>query len=867
MVESGAERGRDGDGSADEPQAIATTHESGPGDGGSPDADLDILAVGATVGRYLVVERIGAGAMGVVYAAYDPKLDRKIALKLLRPQQGKGDQARRTARLEREAQAIAKLSHPNVVGIFDVGVHEGQVFMAMEYLAGGTLRDWLAAKKRTWREVLKMFIEVGHGLSGAHAEGLIHRDFKPDNVLLDKNCVPKVVDFGLVRLTGTAVETTASGRIDREGASEGEVESAPAAAPLAKAPATGSAALTRTGALTGTPAYMAPEQFLGKAIDARTDQFAFCVALYEALYGERPFAGETVTGLADAVTNGRVREAPRGSEVPGWLRRPVLQGLSSDSARRYESMEGFLAVLRVDPVARRRRVALVGMVSALALLGMAAARNYLLLKRRDIERQIAGYVSSANSSLAIASGKRTAAKALREQSFEAFDHFQGARAEELWSRSLDDGKIADDASERGLLALEAAATLSPTSSLKDRIADSLVEYLSVERRGGTERQEGLKRLASYDESGDRLRRLNAPALVHLRTVPAGLEGHLEKYDSSTFRTVEPPRSIGRTPFDVQLGPGSYRVSFKETATTVAFKYPVLLGPGEVFSTALQVPARSTVPEGFLFIPQGRFQFGAVNEELRTAFLETVPLHAVSTGAFLISKYETTIGEWIEFLMSLPTADRAKRRPQGRKDALGGFIDVNQTSPVGKWEIAFRATNKTYRFREGQPFKYDDRTRLVSQDWLRFPVSGISPEDAIEYSKWLDRSGKVPAARLCTELEWERVARGADAREFPHGNTLLPGDADFDLTYGRKNGAYGPDEVGSHPASVSPFGGYDLAGNVWDIARSALDEGQFVARGGSFYQYRKAALSTNRDPISSVTRDHTLGLRICADVRL
>ena len=153
------------------------------------------------VGRYLVVERLGAGAMGVVYAAYDPELDRKIALKLLRPQQGEGDQARRQARLVREAKAIAKLSHPNVVGIFDVGVHDGQVFMAMEYLAGGTLRDWMAAKKRPWREIVKMFIEVGHGLAGAHAEGLIHRDFKPDNVLLDKNGVPKVVDFGLVRLS------------------------------------------------------------------------------------------------------------------------------------------------------------------------------------------------------------------------------------------------------------------------------------------------------------------------------------------------------------------------------------------------------------------------------------------------------------------------------------------------------------------------------------------------------------------------------------------------------------------------------------------------------------------------------------------
>ena len=175
------------------------------------DVDLfaaDVLARGATVGRYLVLERLGAGAMGIVYAAYDPELDRKIALKLLRPtQRTAGDTSRREARMVREAKAIAKVSHPNVVAIFDVGVHDGQVFMAMEHLPGGTLTDWIAPdKKRSWREIVNLFVEIGHGLAGAHAEGLIHRDFKPDNVLLDKNGKPKVVDFGLVRLSGRDLE-------------------------------------------------------------------------------------------------------------------------------------------------------------------------------------------------------------------------------------------------------------------------------------------------------------------------------------------------------------------------------------------------------------------------------------------------------------------------------------------------------------------------------------------------------------------------------------------------------------------------------------------------------------------------------------
>jgi serine/threonine protein kinase len=178
-------------------------------------ADEDVLAKGSSVGRYTVLERLGAGGMGVVYAAYDPELDRKIALKFLRVQEGsEAEKAHRQERLVREAKAIAKLSHPNVVGIFEIGVHEGRVFLAMEFLGGGTLRDWMNAKKRPWREIVKMFIEVGQGLAAAHAEGLIHRDFKPDNVLIDKAGKPKVADFGLVRLRST--EDDASGPVEEE---------------------------------------------------------------------------------------------------------------------------------------------------------------------------------------------------------------------------------------------------------------------------------------------------------------------------------------------------------------------------------------------------------------------------------------------------------------------------------------------------------------------------------------------------------------------------------------------------------------------------------------------------------------------------
>jgi tRNA A-37 threonylcarbamoyl transferase component Bud32 len=335
-------------------------------------AAADLFARGSTVGRYLVLERLGAGAMGVVYAAYDPELDRKIALKLLLPtKQRAGDKSRREARMVREAKAIARVSNPNVVAIFDVGVHEGQVFMAMEHLSGGTLRDWMAPdKKRSWREILKLFIQIGHGLAGAHAEGLIHRDFKPDNVLLDKNGQPKIVDFGLVRLSAAELEESGAHMRDI-----GDDLQSGTSSIVTMAPEMLAGPLTRTGALTGTPAYMAPEQFTGKRTDARTDQFAFCVALYEALFGERPFAGDTVLVLAQSVVDGRAKEPRKDSQVPGWVRRAVLRGIENDPDRRFAKLDDLIAVLANDPAKRTRAQMIGGAAVVLMLVAVWAAHR------------------------------------------------------------------------------------------------------------------------------------------------------------------------------------------------------------------------------------------------------------------------------------------------------------------------------------------------------------------------------------------------------------------------------------------------------------------------------------------------------------
>jgi tetratricopeptide (TPR) repeat protein len=313
------------------------------------------LARGETVGRYVILNMVGRGGMGEVYAAYDPQLDRRVALKLLH-HTGLSSAAPRIGRerLLREAKAIARLSHPNVVVVHDAGaigdpgdpIKGERVFLAMEFIEGQTLSAWLAAEPRSWRAVRDLFIAAGEGLAAAHEAGLVHRDFKPQNVMVGRDGSVRVMDFGLASDTS-------------DGAGEGNAP--PDLGDLARAPTRETVALTRTGALLGTPLYMAPEQFRAQATDARTDQFSFCVALHEALYGERPFPSSSLGRLVTAVLAGRVADPPARARVPSFLRRLLLRGLAVDPAARFPSMRELLGALRMDP-ARRRRTAMVGAV-------------------------------------------------------------------------------------------------------------------------------------------------------------------------------------------------------------------------------------------------------------------------------------------------------------------------------------------------------------------------------------------------------------------------------------------------------------------------------------------------------------------------
>jgi len=335
------------------------------------ESEADAPRRGDPIGHFTIVGRLGAGGMGIVYAAYDVELNRKVAIKLLRvaPEQ---DQSIGRARLMREAQAMAQVDHTNVVTVFEVGKHRGDVYIAMEFIDGETFGDWRTRTGAGWPEVVDILEQAARGLAAAHAEGLVHRDFKPDNVMVGRDGRVRVMDFGLVRSDS---EPGPASSLEADSGSELELPLADTTPgeinpDLDVQAGASSVDLTKAGSIVGTPAYMAPEQFKREPTDARTDQFSFCVTLWEALFNERPFAGDSILTLGMHVTEGMRRPTPKGVSVPTWLLRLCERGLSTEGSARFESMRALLDAIESGRRQSKRRWLALG--AATLLLGATA---------------------------------------------------------------------------------------------------------------------------------------------------------------------------------------------------------------------------------------------------------------------------------------------------------------------------------------------------------------------------------------------------------------------------------------------------------------------------------------------------------------
>ncbi|MFT3774310.1 MAG: serine/threonine-protein kinase [Minicystis sp.] len=314
---------------------------------GAPAATLPALPDATSrIGRFFVLRRLGEGGMGVVYLGYDEVLDRRVAIKLLR--------ATPSARawLLREGQSLARLAHPNVVAVHEIGDHEGRMFLAMELVEGPTLRAWLAEAPRAFAEIAALFVQAGRGLAAAHAAGVVHRDFKPDNVLVGADGRARIVDFGIAGSTGEPREDS----------------------------------FTRAGSLVGTPAYLAPEQIRGERATAASDQWSYCVALYRAAYGAPPFPESDLPALLAAVCDDPPALPPRDTAAPAWLWPILARGLAKDPAARHPSMPALLDALarnlprdpELDPalVVRERRIlASVFVALPFVIMGVLLARG------------------------------------------------------------------------------------------------------------------------------------------------------------------------------------------------------------------------------------------------------------------------------------------------------------------------------------------------------------------------------------------------------------------------------------------------------------------------------------------------------------
>lgn len=357
---------------------------------------------GDTIGRYMVIEELGRGGLGLVYLAYDPDLDRRVAIKVLRGRAASSSDATlHKIRLMREAKAMAQFSHPNIVAVYDVGVSRGDVFIGMEFVDGLGLRQWVSANRPTWSEIRDVMVDAARALEEAHAAGLVHRDFKPSNVLVTESRLVKVLDFGLARNIATRQDAEASVVVDDIDFHESGDFHTPE--PLSRAAALDEP-LTQSGQLMGTPGYMAPEQYDARQlVDARSDQFAFCVTLHEVLYRRRPYRGRSFEEVRDATLGGVISEPPQNADVPAWLREVVLKGISTRADDRFADMSELIADLLRDQVGTRRRWGMVAAGFGLSAALGAGAMFFLRGEPVPEEVQRVEAIASAANEAAAAS--------------------------------------------------------------------------------------------------------------------------------------------------------------------------------------------------------------------------------------------------------------------------------------------------------------------------------------------------------------------------------------------------------------------------------------------------------------------------------
>ncbi|MBL9006592.1 MAG: SUMF1/EgtB/PvdO family nonheme iron enzyme [Myxococcales bacterium] len=507
---------------------------------------------------------------------------------------------------------------------------------------------------------------------------------------------------------------------------------------------------------------------------------------------------------------------------------------------------------------------------ALALLAPLAALllyvGYQVKQRHDLREKVNIQLAESQKARQRAQQLSQELQIVRQQAFSAFDAAKRDEAEAIWAQVQEKTPEIDDLYALASQTLEAGLTLDPTrQDIKDRLADVLFDraIAAENENNSTKVRDLLARMKLYDIEHKRQDKWNTPTEINLQINPNGAQVTAARYVETKRKSLEllPEQSIGSTHTHTKLSPGSYILTIRHPGYAVV-RYPILAHRSESISVSFELPKLRDIPAGYIYIPPGAFLFGSdENDAFRKSFLGTAPIHKIWLPAYLISRNEVTFAEWIEYLNALPLPEREKRRQKSDSGAVSGRVELN-LHPNGSWVLTIQPGSEVYTAVANEKISYKNRKIRQNVNWLRMPATGIAKSDAEEYAKWLNTSGRLPGARLCTEYEWERAGRGADSRDYPHGSVLLNDDANFDETYAKDPASVGLDEVGSHPVSESPFGLHDMAGNAFEWVTSSVDPSETVARGGSFFFGSPVLRLTNRSVVSPAFKEPSTGMRIC-----
>ncbi|MBN2340680.1 MAG: SUMF1/EgtB/PvdO family nonheme iron enzyme [Deltaproteobacteria bacterium] len=460
---------------------------------------------------------------------------------------------------------------------------------------------------------------------------------------------------------------------------------------------------------------------------------------------------------------------------------------------------------------------------------------------------------------------------MKQKAFDLFEQIRLEPAETAWEKYLSLAKPIGHWYAESARHLEAALLLSDKNDTAQHLyARVLFEraQLAYQKHEYSKSIEFIERLSLYD-NGEYTERWNAQGSISFNVITKenvnGVAIDISRFQPTQVDPQQNQRigSLKNRNATMKLAPGSYVASIHIEGYPQIL-YPFLVKPNQHTQIAFVLPSRLSILPGMVYVPAGKFLFGsAESEETRKDIFETVPIHERSTSDYLISLNEVTFEQWLTFVEDQPDDAQAALLPHVGEYGIQGEVSLTMNTD-GRWVFTLKTNGNEIQAVEGDSFVYPQRRIHAEQDWLQFPVVGVTAQMAVAYTDWLNRTGELPHARLCTELEWERAARGADHRIYPHGDFISPGDANYRASYPDSPAAIGPDEIGSYPQSISPFGVNDMAGNVWEWTTSVLNNG-YVLRGGSYNVGATEIRTTKRTTPTASFRNSGVGFRVCADV--